>query len=304
MAAEYSGNKTPNTHLLQELEALSQTLYQTPTTNRRTNSLALPRSSVPPIPIDDAKPEEEKLINPKPRQRRMSLSPWRSRPKLEDDHNQDDRNERSKAPRQRPVKKLDDTAAAAATSSDKKGLWNWKPIRALSHIGMQKLSCLFSIEVVAVQGLPASMNGLRLSVCIRKKETKDGAVHTMPSRVSQGAADFEETLFIRCHVYCTSSGATSQLKFEPRPFVIYVFAVDAEELDFGRSSVDLSHLIQESIEKNSEGTRVRQWDTSFNLSGKAKGGELVLKLGFQLMEKDGGVGIYNQAEGLKSKGKS
>lgn len=230
----------------------------------------------------------------------MSLSPWRSRPKLEDDHNQDDRNERSKAPRQRPVKKLDDTS----TSSDKKGLWNWKPIRALSHIGMQKLSCLFSIEVVAVQGLPASMNGLRLSVCVRKKETKDGAVHTMPSRVSQGAADFEETLFIRCHVYCTSSGATSQLKFEPRPFVIYVFAVDAEELDFGRSSVDLSHLIQESIKKNSEGTRVRQWDTSFNLSGKAKGGELVLKLGFQLMEKDGGVGIYNQAEGQKSKGKS
>ncbi|KAI8549061.1 hypothetical protein RHMOL_Rhmol07G0321800 [Rhododendron molle] len=295
MAAQYSGNKTPNTHLLQELEALSQTLYQNPTTNRRTNSLALPRSSVPPIPIDDAKPEEEKLINPKPRQRRMSLSPWRSRPRLEDDHN-----ERSKAPRQRPVKKLDDTA----TSSDKKGLWNWKPIRALSHIGMQKLSCLFSIEVVAVQGLPASMNGLRLSVCVRKKETKDGAVHTMPSRVSQGAADFEETLFIRCHVYCTSSGATSQLKFEPRPFVIYVFAVDAEELDFGRSSVDLSHLIQESIEKNSEGTRVRQWDTSFNLSGKAKGGELVLKLGFQLMEKDGGVGIYNRAEGQKSKGKS
>lgn len=233
----------------------------------------------------------------------MSLSPWRSRPKLDDDHDEGNK-ERSKAPqRQREVKKLDDTAAAA--SSDKKGgLWNWKPIRALSHIGMQKLSCLFSIEVVTVQGLPATMNGLRLSVCVRKKETKDGAVHTMPSRVSQGAADFEETLFIRCHVYCTTGGGTTQLKFEPRPFLIYAFAVDAEELDFGRSSVDLSHLIQESIEKNSEGIRVRQWDTSFNLSGKAKGGELVLKLGFQLMEKDGGVGIYNRAEGQKSKGKN
>lgn len=233
----------------------------------------------------------------------MSLSPWRSRPKLDDDHDEGNK-ERSKAPqRQREVKKLDDTAAAA--SSDKKGgLWNWKPIRALSHIRMQKLSCLFSIEVVTVQGLPASMNGLRLSVCVRKKETKDGAVHTMPSRVSQGAADFEETLFIRCHVYCTTGGGTNQRKFEPRPFLIYAFAVDAEELDFGRSSVDLSQLIQESIEKNSEGTRVRQWDTSFNLSGKAKGGELVLKLGFQLMEKDGGVGIYNQAEGQKSKGKN
>ncbi|CBI40756.3 unnamed protein product, partial [Vitis vinifera] len=167
---------------------------------------------------------------------------------------------------------------------------------------MQKLSCLFSVEVVTVQGLPASMNGLRLSVCVRKKETKEGAVHTMPSRVSQGAADFEETMFLKCHVYCSYDSGKQQ-KFEPRPFLIYVFAVDAQELDFGRSLVDLSLLIQESIEKSAEGTRVRQWDMSFNLSGKAKGGELVLKLGFQIMEKDGGVGIYSQSEGLKS-GKS
>jgi hypothetical protein len=82
--------------------------------------------------------------------------------------------------------------------------------------------------------------------------------------------------------------------------MIYVFAVDAEELDFGRSIVDLSRLIQESMEKSQEDTRVRQWDTSFNLSGKAKGGELVLKLGFQIMEKEGGIDIYSQAEGSKS----
>ncbi|KAA8537377.1 hypothetical protein F0562_026936 [Nyssa sinensis] len=227
----------------------------------------------------------------------MSLSPWRSRPKL--DHENEQKGG-AKVPTLKEFKKLDNTAV----SSEKKGLWNWKPIRALSHIGMQKLSCLFSVEVVAVQGLPSSMNGLRLSVCVRKKETKDGAVHTMPSRVSQGAADFEETLFIRCHVYC-SPGSGTQPKFEPRPFFIYVSAIDATELDFGRTSVDLSHLIQESIEKSIEGTRIRQWDTSFNLSGKAKGGELVLKLGFQIMEKDGGVGIYSQAEGQKSsKGKN
>ncbi|PSS17184.1 Protein PLASTID MOVEMENT IMPAIRED like [Actinidia chinensis var. chinensis] len=299
MAAEYSGRRNSNTHLLRELETLSQTLYQTHTTTRRTASLALPRDAVPPISSDDIIPIKiEEKLNPKPRQRRMSLSPWRSRPKLD---NENMEKETSRAPNRREVPKLDDKAAA---SSDKKGLWNWKPIRALSHIGMQKLSCLFSIEVVAVQGLPASMNGLRLSVGVRKKETKDGAVHTMPSRVSQGTADFEETLFIRCHIYCTS-GSGTQMKFEPRPFLIYVFAVDAEELDFGRSGVDLSHLIQESIEKNSEGTQVRQWDTSFKLSGKAKGGELVLKLGFQLMEKDGGVGIYSQAEGQKlSKGRN
>ncbi|KAG7037968.1 Protein PLASTID MOVEMENT IMPAIRED 1, partial [Cucurbita argyrosperma subsp. argyrosperma] len=286
-----------NTHLLQELEALSQTLYQTHTssTTRRTASLVLPRTSLPSIPSSEdvgAIP----TIN-KPRSRRMSLSPWRSRPKLDDHHNS--QSQPNKVSSNQPeLRKLDEA------TPEKKGIWNWKPIRALAHIGMQKISCLFSVEVVTVQGLPASMNGLRLSVCVRKKETKDGAVNTMPSRVSQGTADFEETLFLKSHVYCTS-GYGKPLKFEPRPFWIYAFAVDAQELDFGRSAVDLSKLIEESMEKSSEGTRVRQWDISFNLAGKAKGGELVVKLGFQIMEKDGGVGIYSQAQPKESKsGKS
>ncbi|GMH04739.1 hypothetical protein Nepgr_006579 [Nepenthes gracilis] len=79
-----------------------------------------------------------------------------------------------------------------------------------------------------------------------------------------------------------------------------MFAMDAEGLDFGRISVDLSRLIMESMAKSAQGTRIRQWDASFNLAGKAEGGELVLKLGFQIMEKDGGNGIYNQVDGLKA----
>lgn len=301
MAAEYTGKRNYNVQLLDELEALSHSLYHSHTstsTTRRTASLALPRTSVPAAAAaapdnDDKQPQ----LNPKPRSRRMSLSPWRSRPKPNDSADQAQPQDTS-FPNKDRLNKLDD-GEKAADASDRKGLWSWKPIRALSHIGMQKLSCLFSVEVVAVQGLPLSMNGLRLSVRVRKKETKDGAVQTMPSRVQQGAADFEETLFIRCHVYFTPASGT-HMKFEPRPFLIYVFAVDAGELDFGRSSVDLSHLIQDSIEKSFQGTRVKQWDTSFNLSGKAKGGELVLKLGFQIMEKDGGIGIYSQSEGQKS----
>ncbi|KAG4391752.1 hypothetical protein GLYMA_05G243200v4 [Glycine max] len=245
----------PNAQLLEELEALSESLYKqhTSTTTRRTASLVLPRTSAP--PIEDAKDDDGSSNKAR---RRMSMSPWRSRPKNDD------------ATAKAETKKLDGTSTISS--------------------------------VVAAQGLPSSMNGLRLSVCVRKKETKDGAVKTMPSRVSQGAADFEETLFIRCHVYHTSNqGTAKQIKFEPRPFWIYLFAVDAKELDFGRSSVDLTELIRESIEKNQQGTRVRQWDTSFGLSGKAKGGELVLKLGFQIMEKDGGVDIYNnQVENSKS----
>ena len=296
MAADDSSTKrNSNVQLLEKLEALSETLNQysqISNTSRRTASLAIPRASPPFVSSaedhdnDTAKVNNNKQSN-KTRSRRMSLSPWRSRPKPED----------AKAPLTQPdTKKFDDTA----NSGDKKGIWNWKPMRALSHIGMHKLSCLFSVEVVTAQGLPSSMNGLRLSVCVRKKETKDGSVQTMPSRVDQGAADFEETLFIRCHVYC-NHGSGKQLKFEPRPFWLYLVAVDAKELSFGRNSVDLSQLIQESVEKSQQGLRVRLWDTSFGLSGKAKGGELVLKLGFQIMEKEGGVQIYNQDENMKSK---
>ncbi|KAM6584707.1 hypothetical protein CsatB_011709 [Cannabis sativa] len=308
MADESTGSRrASNTQLLEELEALSQSLYQSHTAavTRRTASLALPRSSIPPISSNDeivpsagvaAKTEAVK-VNNKPLRRRLSLSPWRSRPKLDEGGDQTE-SQPARGSNHIEFKKLEEKPS----SEEKKGLWNWKPIRALSHIGMQKISCLFSVEVVTAQNLPASMNGLRLSVCVRKKETKDGSVQTMPSRVSQGAADFEETLFIRCNVY-SNQGSGKQLKFEPRPFWIYALAVDAPELDFGRSSVDLRELIQESIDKSHEGARVRQWDTSFNLLGKAKGGELVLKLGFQIMEKDGGTGIYSQAEEPKNKSK-
>ncbi|XP_042482439.1 protein PLASTID MOVEMENT IMPAIRED 1 isoform X2 [Macadamia integrifolia] len=259
MEKELPGRRNSNTQLLEELDALSQSLYQSHTSTRRTASLALPRSSVPPISstIATATTKNEDRPESRPRSRRMSLSPWRSRPKLDDEDLQD----RATMPsdRKQQLKKFIDDKPA---STEKKGIWNWKPIRALSHVGMHKLSCLFSVEVVTVQGLPTSMNGLRLSVRVRKKETRDGAVQTMPARVLQGAADFEETLFVKCHLYCSSSGTGKQ----------------------------------ESIEKSFGGTRVRQWDISFDLSGKAKGGELVLKLGFQIMEKDGGLGIYGQAE--------
>ncbi|CAJ1952469.1 unnamed protein product [Sphenostylis stenocarpa] len=291
MAADNSTKRNSNVQLLEELEALSETLYQSHTSNtsRRTASLALSRASPPFVSSAEDDNDTAKVSNKqnnKTRSRRMSLSLWRSKPKPED----------AKATLTQPdTKKFDDTT----NSGDKKGIWSWKPMRAISHIGMHKLSCLFSIEVVTAQGLPSSMNGLRLSVSVRKKETKDGSVQAMPSRVDQGAADFEETLFIRCHVYC-NYGSGKQLKFEPRPFWIYLVAVDAKELDFGKNCVDLSQLIQESIEKNQQGMRVRQWDISFGLSGKAKGGELVLKLGFQIIEKEGGVQIYNQEENFKS----
>ncbi|WVZ65802.1 hypothetical protein U9M48_015107 [Paspalum notatum var. saurae] len=276
-----------NDQILTELDALSHTLYQSHT-KRRTASLALSRS--------DGGGGNAGGAAARPNSRRLSMSPFRSRPKVEKNADGDDDDDDDDAGAALPSKSQSFTAVPAvpAVTGAKKGVWGWKPMRALSRIGMQRMGCLFSVEVVAAQGLPPSMNGLRLAVAVRKKETRDGAVQTMPSRVQQGAADFEETLFVRSNLYCSGGGATGKpLKFEPRPFLIAAVAVEAPELDFGRSAVDLSLLVKESAEKSQQGERVRQWEMAFLLAGKAKGGELVVKLAFQIMD-DGGVGLYSQ----------
>ena len=117
MAADDSTKRNSNVQLLEELEALSETLNQSHTsnTNRRTASLAIPRASPSFVSFADDDNDTAKVNNKqsnKTRSRRMSLSPWRSRPKPDD----------AKAPLTQPdTKKFDDTA----NSGDKKGIWNW-----------------------------------------------------------------------------------------------------------------------------------------------------------------------------------
>ncbi|CAN6198852.1 unnamed protein product [Urochloa humidicola] len=301
-----------NNQALCELDALSHTLYQSHT-KRRTASLALLRSpggdGNNASAADAAAPARAAAA--RPHTRRLSMSPFRSRPKLDknanDDYEDDDDgggdSDAALPSKSQSFASVGSSpgAAPAAVAGGKKGFWGWKPIRALTHIGMHRVGCLFSVEVVAAQGLPLTMNGLRLAVAVRKKETRDGAVQTMPSRVCQGGADFEETLFVRCNLYCSGGsgggggGAGKPIRFEPRPFIVSAVAVDAPELDLGRNAVDLSALVKESSEKSRHGERVRQWDMAFPLAGKAKGGELLVKISFQVMD-DGGVGLYSQAD--------
>ncbi|KAK3157024.1 hypothetical protein QOZ80_2AG0115190 [Eleusine coracana subsp. coracana] len=191
----------------------------------------------------------------------------------------------------------------SSTTTDKSTWRSWKPVRALSHLRMRRAGCLFSIEVVATRGLPASMEGHRLAVIVRKAETKAGAVQTMPSRVRRdGAADFDETLFVRCNLYFTGGKGTGKpLRLEPRRFVVSVVAVEARGgVTLGTHAVDVSALVLDSLQKmmsssSDGGRRVRRFDTAFALSEKAAGGELVIRLGFQLME-DAGLSLYTQAE--------
>jgi hypothetical protein len=120
----------------------------------------------------------------------------------------------------------------------------------------------------------------------------------MPCRVRDGAADFDETLFVRCNLYFTGGAGTGKtLRLQPRRFVVSVVAVEGRGALLGTHTVDVSSLVLESLSKvSSEGRRVRWFHKTFALSaGKAAaGGELQLKLGFQLMG-DAGLSLYTQA---------
>ncbi|KAI5017784.1 hypothetical protein ZWY2020_042672 [Hordeum vulgare] len=253
--------------------------------HRRTASLAIARSGDDGPRIMDGVGREGRRARSS---RRLSLSSWLG-------------------PRSRPLPP--DDAASVDSSRDFEGsgsakgkppsAWSrWKPVRAISRIGKRRAGCLFSIEVAAVRGVPASMDGLRLAVSVRKAETKDGAMQTMPARVSHdGTAEFDETLFVKCNLYFTGGPGTGKpLKLEPRRFVVSVVPVEVPDIRLGTYTVDVSSLVLDSLQKSSEGRRVRWFDRAFGLAGKAAGGELLLKLGFQLME-DAGLRLYTQAAG-------
>lgn len=252
--------------------------------HRRTASLAIVRSGAGDGPrIVDGHARDDRRAQSS---RRVSLSLWRSRPAAAPALDADSRTR---------------AEGEGGGNKDKKvpSAWrSWKPVRALAHLGKRRAGCLFSIEVDAARGVPASMEGLRLAVAVRKADTRGGAVQTMPCRVRAGAADFDETLFVRCSLFFTGGAGTGKpLRIEPRRFVVSVVALEPRgALPLGAHAVDVSALVLESVQKiSSEGRRVRRFDETFALSGKAAGGELLLKLGFQLMD-DAGLSLYYTQE--------
>jgi hypothetical protein len=285
--AEAHYEKKPVNQIIQALDALSQTLSQA-RANRRTSPRALSRSSSSNKDgVDDAVTLTPRALfrsvsskdrtadageaSPRPRIRRRSsapTSPFQARPtpdNIENGEEEDGDSARLKS----------QGFVAAADGEEKKG------IRAPSRNGgMRRMGCLCSVEVVATHGLPPSTDGLRLAVTVRKKETRDGAVQTMTARMQLGAADFEQALYVRCHLYGTVGAAGEPTSFEPRPFLLSL-VVDAPELDMGRSTVDLSLFAKEFTEKCQQGESFQQWDIAIPLAGKAEGGELVIKLAFQ-----------------------
>jgi hypothetical protein len=169
----------------------------------------------------------------------------------------------------------------APSKEKKKGFWNWKPFRAIARIAQQRFHCVFTMHVHGIEGLPATMNGLRLSVSWKRKEAM---TQTVPSRVFQGSAEFEETLSLKSTIYGSKSGA-GDIKYEPKNFDLAVIALDIDSLVLGTHRLDLTRLLPANPEKNSTALddEEKRWMTSFKLAGKAKGGTLVVTFGYQLL---------------------
>lgn len=276
--------------LLQELEALNQALYQAgQQQGNNVSSKRLARRETMPARVEEVADADTlgKLLrssHPKPPPVTRAKSFFDPGKKSEShsyggEYSEDDEvsNLSDSVDGEDFQKRLEVSAAA----EKKKGLWSWKPFRALAHVGQQKFNCLFTVHVHGIEGLPASVNGLRLGVHFAKKD--DVGVQTLPSRVSHGHCEFQETLNTRCSIHGTKNGAKG-MKWEAKQFVLTVIALDVDELVLARHKLELTRLLPESIEDDV--AKQDMWTTTFKLAGKAQGGTLIVTFGAEIQSKD------------------
>lgn len=154
--------------------------------------------------------------------------------------------------------------------------FSWKNFRAIAHMGLHRFHVIFSLHVHTIEGLPASMDGLRLTVRWNRKEE---GLQTMPSTVLQGVARFDETLRQRCTIY-GSTGADHGIKYESKLFSLSVVALAADELELGTHHLDFSRLLPEF-----PGVEERPADrtANFELAGMAKGSTLAVNFSYDLV---------------------
>ncbi|KAI4380783.1 hypothetical protein MLD38_006932 [Melastoma candidum] len=185
---------------------------------------------------------------------------------------------------------------------DKKSIWNWKPLKAFSHKN-RRFDCCFTLQVHNIEGLPSSMEGQSLRVHWKRR---DGGLVTHPAKVSQGTAEFEESLMHSCLVYGSRSGPHHSVKYESKHFLLYAGISGAPEVDLGKHRVDLSRLLPLTLEELEEDKTSGKWTTSFRLSGQGKGSTLNVSFGYQVLGDNGKIPSINQNpwESLSSKEKS
>ncbi|KAJ7517554.1 hypothetical protein O6H91_21G029200 [Diphasiastrum complanatum] len=126
------------------------------------------------------------------------------------------------------------------------------------------------------------MNGLRLTIHFRHK---DNSAQTVPCRVSHGCAEFYETLRISCTVY-GSKKASHRIKYMSECFILSTVAVDVDKLELGKHQLELTRMLPESSDGKGYLEKDLNQTTNFYLSGKAKGGTLMVKFGYEILDKE------------------
>lgn len=166
----------------------------------------------------------------------------------------------------------------APQSKDKKSIWNWGPLKALSK--SRRFNCCFSLQVHSIEGLPSSFNDA--SLCVHWKR-RDGELVTRPAKVTQGMAEFEEKLSHTCWVNGSRSGPHHSVKYDAKHCLVYAAVYGMAELDLGKHRVDLTRLLPLTLEELEEEKDSGSWTTTFRLSGKAKGATMIVSFGYSVV---------------------
>ncbi|KAK7328957.1 hypothetical protein VNO77_23097 [Canavalia gladiata] len=163
---------------------------------------------------------------------------------------------------------------------DKKSIWNWRPLKALSHVRNKRFNCNFYLQVHLIEGLPSTFDDASLSVYWKRR---DGVLMTRPAKVIQSVAEFEEKLTYTCSVYGSRSGPHHSAKYEAKHFLLYASLLNAQELDLGKHRVDLTRLLPLTLEELEEEKSSGKWTTSFRLTGMAKGAVMNVSFGYMVV---------------------
>ncbi|WVZ10885.1 hypothetical protein V8G54_015415 [Vigna mungo] len=163
---------------------------------------------------------------------------------------------------------------------DKKSVWNWKSLKALSLSRSKKFNCSFSVKVHVIEGLPSSFNDSFLRVYWKRKDT---LLVTPPSKVIQGVAEFQDILTHTCSINGSKSGPQNSAKYEAKPFMLYASKAGVPEVDLGKHRVDLTGLLPLTLEELEEEKRSGIWSTSFRLSGTARGAVMNVSFGYVIV---------------------
>lgn len=164
----------------------------------------------------------------------------------------------------------------------KSSIWNWRPLKALSHNRNHRFNCCFFLHVHSIEGLPSNFN--RLNLCVTWSR-KGKMLKTHPSRVYLGMAEFEETLMDWCTINCSRNRTHNSANYEPKVFLLHTSVLGATTLDIGKHWIDLTKLLPMTLEElESEEGGSGKWTTSFKLTSIAKGAMLNVSFGFFMMD--------------------